>query len=352
MDSSRAGKRTIPPAAEASAVWFPRACQVELRQEDLPRTGANEVRVRTVASGLSAGSEMLVYRGQVPPDLGLDLPTLQGGFDFPIKYGYAAVGRVVEAGSAVKDLSEGDLVFVHHPHQTEFVVPASMPVRLPHDLPPEAGVLFANTETAINVLLDAHPHLGDCLLILGQGVVGLLLTQLARKVGASRVVTVDPVERRRSLSGALGADALAPGDELVRRVHDVTDGQGADIVIEASGSPGALAQALECVAAEGTIVVCSWYGTKPVTLPLGGRFHRGRIRMVSSQVGSMNPCLSARWSRERRTRFTSDTLPELRLTELITHRIPFERAADAYQLVDHRPEEAVQVVLTYGAGDV
>jgi threonine dehydrogenase-like Zn-dependent dehydrogenase len=138
----------------------------------------------------------------------------------------------------------------------------------------------------------------------------------------------------------------------VPRVHDVTDGQGADIVIEASGSPAALAQALECVTAEGTIVVCSWYGTKPVTLPLGGRFHRGRIRMVSSQVGSMNPCLSARWSRERRTRFTSDTLPELRLTELITHRIPFERAADAYQLVDHRPEEAVQVVLTYGAGDV
>jgi 2-desacetyl-2-hydroxyethyl bacteriochlorophyllide A dehydrogenase len=354
MDSSRTGRSSVPSAerAAALAVWFPQARQVELRQEDVPAPGAGEVRVRTVASGLSQGTEMLVYRGQVPPEFGLDLPTLRGSFHFPIKYGYATVGRVVEVGGAVQKVRTGDLVFVHHPHQTEFVVPASMPVRLPPDLPPESGVLFANVETAINVLLDAHPHLGERILIFGQGVVGLLLMQLARMAGASSVMTVEPVERRRTLSAALGAHALPPGDELAERIRDLTDGQGADIVIEASGNPAALGQALDCVAPEGTIVVCSWYGTKPVTVPLGGRFHRGRIRLVSSQVGSIDPSLSARWSRERRTEYTRDVLPQLRLTDLITQRIPLEQAADAYALVDDHPDETIQVILTYGGQDV
>src|SRR5947209_16557843 len=135
---------------------------------------------------------MLVYRGQVPPDFDLDLPTLRGSFRFPIKYGYATVGQVVEVGEGVQNLRAGDLVFVHHPHQTEFVVPASMPVRLPPELPPEAGVLFANVETAINVMLDAHPRLGERVAVFGQGVVGLLLTQLLRRVGTATVLAVDP----------------------------------------------------------------------------------------------------------------------------------------------------------------
>jgi 2-desacetyl-2-hydroxyethyl bacteriochlorophyllide A dehydrogenase len=354
MDNSAVGRPPILSADRTSAlaVWFPHARQVELRQEDVPAPRAAEVRVRTIASGLSQGTEMLVYRGQVPPQLVLDLPTLRGSFCFPIKYGYATVGRVVEVGAAVHNVYADDLVFVHHPHQTEFVVPASMPVQLPPELPPEAGVLFANVETAINVLLDAHPHLGERLLIFGQGVVGLLLTQLARTAGAASVMTVDPVERRRDLSAALGAQALPPSDELAERVRDMTKGQGADIVIEASGNPAALVQALECVAPEGTIVICSWYGTKPVALPLGGRFHRSRIRLVSSQVGSIDPSLSARWSRERRAEFARDVLSKLCLTDLISHRIPFERAAEAYALVDVHPEETVQVILTYGGQGV
>jgi 2-desacetyl-2-hydroxyethyl bacteriochlorophyllide A dehydrogenase len=354
MDASRAGSPSIPSAERtgALAVWFPHARQVELRHEDVPAPGAGEVRVRTIASGLSQGTEMLVYRGQVPPELALDLPTFRGSFRFPVKYGYATTGRVVEVGAAVRNVREGDLVFVHHPHQTEFVVPASMAVRLPQDLAAESGVLFANAETAINVLLDAHPHLGERIMIFGQGVVGLLLTQLARMAGATNVITVDPVDRRRAVSTALGAHALPPSDGLAERVRDLTDGQGADIVIEASGNPAALVQALDCVASEGTIVVCSWYGTKTVALPLGGSFHRGRIRLVSSQVGSIDPSLSARWSRERRTEFTRDVLPELCLTDLITHRIPLEQVAEAYALVDEHPDETVQVILTYGDQDV
>lgn len=351
-----AGSRTpLRPAEKvpAQAIWFPRARAVELRPELVPDVAENDVRIRTIASGVSHGTEMLVYRGQVPAGTTLDLPTLQGSFDFPIKYGYASVGRVVETGSAVEHLTAGDLVFVHHPHQTEFVVPASMAVRLPPDIEAEAGILLANVETAINVMLDAHPRLGERIAIFGQGVVGLLLTQLAKRAGASWVLTVDPVAKRRKLSAALGADAtMGPDADLPERVRQMTGGLGSDIVIEASGNPAALAQALDCVAPEGTVVVCSWYGTKPVNLPLGGTFHRGRIRIISSQVGSIAPELSRRWTRDRRTRLAREMLSTLQLTDLIGHRFPFDRAADAFALVDGSPEETVQVILTYDEADV
>ena len=356
MDRSHARASSAPSAPEsrtAGALWFPRARRVEIRPEVLPPLSPDDVRICGIASGLSHGTEMLVFRGQAPPDLDLDLPTLRGSFGFPIKYGYAGVGRVDEVGAAVERLRVGDLVFVHHPHQTRYVVPATMPIRLPPDLDPELGLFFANVETAVNVLLDAHPRLGERVLVFGQGVVGLLVTQLCRRAGAGLTIAVDPIERRRALSREAGADVvLAPEDGLAGRVRDLTGGAGADLVIEASGNPAALCAALDCVAPEGTVVVCSWYGTKPVSLPLGGAFHRGRIRLVSSQVGSIAPCLQARWTRERRAALARDLLPQLHLSSLVTHRFPFERAAEAYALVDEHPEEVVQVILTYGGDHV
>jgi 2-desacetyl-2-hydroxyethyl bacteriochlorophyllide A dehydrogenase len=335
-------------SAEATAVWFPRAGVVELRREALPEVGPADVRVRAVVSALSQGTEMLVYRGQVPPDLALDLPTLRGGFGFPIKYGYASVGRVVEAGAAVAGVRVGDPVFALHPHQTEYVVPATLALPLPADLEPELGVFLANVETAVNVLLDAAPRLGERILIFGQGVVGLLLTQLARQAGAGRVYVVEPVPARRALALRLGADrALAADEDVAGTVRELTDGVGADLVLEASGNGAALGQALECVAFQGTIVVCSWYGAKEVRLPLGGAFHRRRLRLVSSQVGTIDPALQARWTQARRLALARDELTRLTLGPLITHRVPFREAARAYRLVDEHPEETVQVVLTY-----
>src|SRR5262249_34548632 len=149
--------------------------------------GPGDVRVQAIASGISHGTEMLVYRGQVPAELELDLPTLRGAFSFPIKYGYARVGRVVEAGPTVGGLAVGDLVFALHPHQTAYVVPASLAVRLPPDLDPELGVFLANAETAVNVLLDAAPRLGERCVVFGQGVVGLLVLQLLGQAGVSLV---------------------------------------------------------------------------------------------------------------------------------------------------------------------
>ena len=329
----------------AAAVWFPRARSVELRNEEIADPGPDEVRVRAVLSAISHGTEMLVYRGEVDADLALDLPTLSGGYGFPLKYGYASVGHAAAVGSDVRGLREGDLVFALHPHQDEYVISDSLARRLPDRTAPEQGVFLANLETAINVLLDAKPRLGEAVAVFGQGVVGLLVTQLLRRSGA-RVIAVEPSALRRSFAERCGAESVsAPGDPTA--VRTFTSGRGADIVIDASGSPSALQEAIDSVAPEGTVVVCSWYGGKPVPLDLGGRFHRGRVRIVSSQVGRIDPALAPRWDRERRLELATDLLGELLLADLITHRIPFADASAAYKLVDSGDPAAIQVVLDY-----
>jgi 2-desacetyl-2-hydroxyethyl bacteriochlorophyllide A dehydrogenase len=331
---------------EARAVWFAAPRTAELRPERVPPPGPGEVRVRSITSAISHGTEMLVYRGEVPADLPLDLPTFAGDFSFPIKHGYATVGRVLDAGAGVEHLSPGDLVFVHHPHQEAFTVPADLPVCLPDGTDPTAGVFFANLETALNVVHDTPLHLGETALVLGQGVVGLLVTQLLKRAGAERVLAVEPIKRRRQLALEVGADAtFEPGEDLREHVLAATGGRGADVAVEASSSGAALQAAVDAVAAEGTVVVASWYGTKPVILSLGGHFHRGRVRVRSSQVGGINPELGPRWDRTRRTETVLGLLPRLRLKELVSHRIPFEEAPEAYRLVDEDPGETVQVVL-------
>jgi 2-desacetyl-2-hydroxyethyl bacteriochlorophyllide A dehydrogenase len=331
---------------EARALWFTAPRTAELRPERVPPPGPGEVRIKTIASAISHGTEMLVYRGEVPADLPLDLPTLAGSFSFPIKYGYAAVGRVLDAGAG--SLSPGDLVFVHHPHQDAFVVPVELPVRLPQGLDPTLGLFFANLETALNVIHDAPLRLGETALVFGQGVVGILVTQLLKLAGAERVLAVDPIRKRRELALEVGADeAFEPGEDLRGRTLEATAGRGADLAVEVSSSGAALQGAIDAVATEGTVVVASWYGTKPVALSLGGHFHRGRVRLRSSQVGRMNPELGARWDRARRTEAALGLLTRLRLEELVSHRVPFEKAQGAYRLVDEHPEETVQVVLIH-----
>jgi 2-desacetyl-2-hydroxyethyl bacteriochlorophyllide A dehydrogenase len=323
----------------ARSVWFAGPRQVEVRSEAEAELGPSDVRVRALASAISHGTEMLVFRGQVPDGLELDLPTLRGSFAFPIKYGYASVGRVVETGARVDRLSVDDVVFVHHPHQTEYVVPEAMPIRLPPGLEPEHGVFVANVETATNIVVDAAARLGERVIVFGQGVVGLLITQLLKRTGVSHVTVVDPIERRRSLALQVGADAACPPGDLEDAEFDVA--------IEASGNVNALDQALASVAFGATVVVCSWYGTKPVPLLLGGPFHRRRLRIVSSQVSTIDAALQPRWSHARRLAVACDLLPRLQLEPLISHRIPFERAAEAYRLVDEQPEATTQVLLSY-----
>jgi 2-desacetyl-2-hydroxyethyl bacteriochlorophyllide A dehydrogenase len=336
---------------EAQALWLAAPRLPELRAEQVPPPGPGQVRLRAVASAISQGTEMLVYRGQAPRELPLDLPTLAGSFNFPIKYGYSMVGEVIDVGPDVEAWRPGDLAFVHHPHQTAFVVPASLPVHLPCLEDPATGVFAANLETAVNVLLDAPLHFGESVLVFGLGTVGTLISLLFKRAGAGRVIAVDPIARRREAALALGIDcALSPGSDLPAQVSALTGGRGADLAVEASGACAALQQAVDAVADEGTVVVVSWYGSKPVTLELGGHFHRGRLRLVSSQVGHINPALAPRWDCERRMALALQLLSELPLDKLISHCIPFDEAAAAYSLVDEHPDRTLQVVLTYDDG--
>jgi 2-desacetyl-2-hydroxyethyl bacteriochlorophyllide A dehydrogenase len=333
---------------QARAVWLIGPRTVELRDEAVPSPPAGAIRVRTIASALSQGTELLVYRGQVPANLPLDLPTLAGSFAFPIKYGYAAVGRVVDVGPGVEGFAPGDLVFALHPHQSVFLVPTQLAVRLPADRDPTLALFTANLETALNIVHDAPLHLGETAVVFGQGVVGLLVAQLLRIAGARRVFAIDPLERRQALARVVGVDAVfAPAPDLAARIEVQNDGRRVDVAIEASGNPAALQAAIDCVMDEGTVVVASWYGVKPVTLSLGERFHRGRIRLRSSQVARLNPELAPRWDHARRFEAVLALLPRLRLAELVTHRLPLAAAAEAYALLDKRPGEVGQVVLLY-----
>jgi len=328
----------------AAAVWFPRARAVEVREERVPGPGPGQIRVKAVLSALSHGTERLVYRGEVDRELALDLPSLAGGYGFPVKFGYASVGRVIALGPEVNTLREGDLVFALHPHQTEYVVNASLAHRLPADTPADAGVFLANLDTAFNVVLDAHPQPDEVAIVFGQGVVGLLVTQLLRRAGL-RVIAVEPAPLRRAMSGRCGAVAITPAQIDV--IREMTAGRGAHFAIEASGNPNALQQAIDHVTVEGRVIVCSWYGEKRVSLDLGGNFHRGRLTIRSSQVGGIDPALAPRWDRARRLAAATDLLDDLVLADLITHRIPLARAAEAYKLLDERADETIQVVLTY-----
>jgi 2-desacetyl-2-hydroxyethyl bacteriochlorophyllide A dehydrogenase len=330
------------------AVWFAAPGVAEIRSEAPQQIGPTDVRVRAVVSGLSAGSELLVYRGLAPSDLPPDLPTVAGDFRLPVKFGYANVGTVVETGADVAGLEVDDVVFAHHPHQTEYVVPADFPLRLPKGLPADRGVLAANLETAATVVMDAHPRLDEAVLVVGQGVVGLLVTMLLKRTGARPVIAVDLHARRRDAAIRAGADhALEPGDRLVSEVSELTDGRGVDVAIEASGSPAALQSCVDAAAFGGTVVVASWYGSREVNVALGGAFHRRRLRIISSQVSTLDPSLSPRWSRERRTNLVRSLLTEMTLEDLISHRFPFDAAASAYELLEAKPEECLQVVLDY-----
>jgi threonine dehydrogenase-like Zn-dependent dehydrogenase len=249
------------------------------------------------------------------------------------------VGRVSAVGAAVHNRAPGDLVFALHPHQSAYVLPAARTVPLPPEVPPEHGVFLANLETAVNVALDAAPRLGETVLLSGLGVVGLLVLQTLRRTGVAEII---------ALAARLGATVtLAPDADVVAQVMAYTAGRGADLAVEVSGAPAALDTAIEAVADEGTVVVASWYGTKPAPLQLGGHFHRGRVRLRSSQVGHLDPALAPRWDYARRLAVAQRLLADLPLADLISHRIPFVQAPDAFALLDEHPEDALQVVLTY-----
>ena len=241
---------------------------VEIREQPALRAAPGEVVVRTVCSGISGGTERLVFRGEVPEGVALDdtIKALAGTFRYPFPYGYACVGRV--------DGQDG-LVFAFHPHQDVFTAAAGDLIWLPR-VCPAAATLFPLVETALQVTLDAGASYRDRVVVLGAGVVGLLTALLLERSG-QRPLCAEPLAWRRSVAGRLGITAVAP-EELEK--------EEVPLVIEASGNTEAPAQALDMLAHEGTLLIVSWFGSKPVQLPRGGAFHRRRLTIRSTQVST------------------------------------------------------------------
>ncbi len=329
------------------AVLFTAPGAVEVRTEETAPPQGDELLVETVVSAISAGTEMLFYRGQVPDGMAADasIAGLTGAVRYPLKYGYACVGRIS---------AEDRHYFAFHPHESHFCASRQMLLPVPEDMAPEKAALLPNAETAVNLVMDGQPLVGERVVVMGLGVVGLLTTALLARFPLETLIAVDPLAHRRETAERLGASATidpsdADGAEGLRAaVEDCGDGDGADLVYELSGQPAALDSAVSTAGFDSRIVIGSWYGTKPASLQLGGSFHRNRVRLISSQVSTVAPRLRGRWTKERRMESAWRLLADLPAEKLISHRFPFDEAAAAYALIDTQPQDTLQVILDYG----
>ncbi|MEQ8258157.1 MAG: zinc-binding alcohol dehydrogenase [Roseovarius confluentis] len=299
----------------AQALWISGPGAVEIRETAFG-AGPGMVEVETLYTGISRGTERLVWSGGVPESEHetMKAPFQEGEFSFPVKYGYAAVGRV--AGGE----REGETVFALHPHQDRFAVPQEAAVPVPAPVPPKRAVLAANMETALNIVWDAGVSAGDRVTVVGAGIVGALAGYLCARMPGTEVCLVDVDEQKAALAEAMGCEFAAPRQAAGER----------DVVIHASASSDGLATAIGLAGMEATIVEASWFGTHRPEVPLGGAFHQRRLRIVGSQVGQVPPGRRARWSYRRRLEKALSLLADPALDVLISGETPFDGLATEY----------------------
>jgi NADPH:quinone reductase-like Zn-dependent oxidoreductase len=299
----------------AKALWYIGDGRAELREEAAATPGSGEVRVRALFGAMSRGTDRLVAFGRVPASEyeRMRAPLMAGAFPFPVKYGYATVGRV-EAGGTPGQITLGQIVFALHPHQDEFTIPVEMAVPVPVAVPPARAVLAANMETALNALWDGAPGPADRIAVVGGGIVGLLIARLCARMPAAEVTLVDIAPERAALARALGAGfAMSEGAP-----------RDCDLVFHASASAKGLATALGLAGEEATIVELSWYGAGEVAAPLGEAFHSRRLRLVASQVGKVAPSHRPRWTYGRRLSAALALLDDPALDVLLAPATNFE----------------------------
>lgn len=295
----------------ASGLWFVGPQKAEIRPTALPQAGREDAVVRTLYSGVSRGTERLVFEGRVPASEyeRMSSPMQEGSFPFPVKYGYCAVG-LVESGPADW---QGARVFALHPHQDRFVAPVTMLTRVPDHIPAPRATLTANMETALNALWDAECGPADRIVVIGAGGVGLLVAHLAGRLPGADVTLVDIDPAREAIARRLGIAFTTPEAAPAN----------ADVVFHTSASQEGLATAMRCAGDEATIVEMSWYGEGMVGAPLGGAFHAGRLRIVSSQVGLVAPSRRTRWCFARRRDAAMALLDDPRLDALVGDEVDF-----------------------------
>ena len=320
---------------QARAFWVAAPGLGEIRDETLATPSARDVVVRALYSGISRGTEALVFQGRVPPSeyARMRAPFQDGEFPGPVKYGYASVGEVERGPLELV----GRHVFALFPHQTRYVVPADAVHILPDTVPPSRAVLAANLETAINGLWDARPHVGDRVVVVGGGTVGCLVAWLAARVHGCEVDLIDVNPRRASIARALG----------VRFASPAAAPQDADVVIHASGSAGGLDIALGAAGFEATIVEMSWYGDTTVPVALGAGFHARRLTVKSSQVGHVATTQRARWNATRRMRFALASLADPALDVLISGESNFDALPSVMKELSTSPGNTLCHRITY-----
>lgn len=342
----------------ARAVWFTAERRAEVLDERVPDPGPGEVRVRALASLVSAGTEMILYRGEARSRAESALPTSAGEYPFPIKFAYQVVGEVEARGEGA-EFAVGQRVFAYHPHQSRFNIDAGILTGgsyttggrrllfgVPDELETERAV-FANLfGVAMTSMLDVPVRFGDCVAVSGLGIVGSFAAHLARFT-AGRLIVIDPLESRRRQAEWIGSDEIVHPRDAADAISDRTDGRGVDIFIEASGNERALQTALECTGKEGTVAVLAYYGAKPVSLVLSPEFHIQRLRVVSVQNAMIGSGLQPRWDTARRMGTVMEHLAKLDTRHLITHRFGLEQAPKAYELLDQHAYQALGVLLDY-----
>lgn len=310
---------------DARAFWITAPGRGEIRTQALPAAAFGDVIVRALYSGVSRGTESLVFGGRVPPSERerMRAPFQAGDFPAPVKYGYSSVGIVEHGPEALV----GRTVFCLYPHQTRYVVPADAVCVVPDGVPAERAVLAANLETAINGLWDASIRVGDRVAVVGAGVVGCLAARVAAGVPGCRVELVDIDARKGTVAERLGLEFRSPAQAR----------PGADLVVHASGSGDGLATALRVAGFEATVLELSWYGDGAVSIPLGEAFHSGRLKLVSSQVGAVAAAQRARWTHRRRLELALELLRDDALDALIESHGPFDALPERMAQLAHAP---------------
>ena len=301
----------ISQSETVQALWYTGPGRAEIREEQITPPAEGEVRVRALFGALSRGTEALVAAGRVPADEyeRMRAPHMGGAFPFPVKYGYATVGRVEDGPAELR----GRVVFALYPHQSRFNLPAAAVTPVPDGVPPARAVLAANMETALNAVWDAAPGPADRIAVVGAGVVGALVAYLCGRLPGAEVTLVDINPARAGLAGRLGVNFAAP---------DAAPSD-CDLVVHASGHGAGLATALRLAGDEATVLEMSWYGAGEVPVALGGAFHSRRLRLVSSQVGRVAPSHRPRWSYGRRLAAALALAADDRLEALLASPVGF-----------------------------
>ena len=322
------------------AIYFTAPGRVELRQVPLqPVEGGFLVRSQLI--GISHGTELLFFNGEAPSGLEADssLTALDGRIEYPIKYGYINTGITASGGR----------VFAFYPHQESFYAKDGEVIELPPEMNYDDAVFLAHMETAVSIVQDTDLVLGDTVLIVGQGTIGLLIAEILRRFHDGKIITLEPIQIRREASARLGCHALSPSEDgIADRIRHLAGPAGVDMAINVSGSDAGLQTAIDSLTFGGSVIEASWYGARTVSLSLGREFHRQRLSIRSSQVSTIPPRLRGRWSKRRRLDLALDLIESIKPRKYITHRFKMSEGQAAFEFLQNRPCEAIQVVLLPG----